>query len=60
VSSDAKAAALFFANFHCISLSTNYFTSSLPPSPLQHYWSLAVEEQFYFVYPALFLGTALA
>ena len=59
VSADAKAAALFFANFHFISLSTNYFTAQLPPSPLQHFWSLSVEEQFYLVYPALFLFTAL-
>ena len=59
VSADAKTAALFFANFHFISLSTNYFTATLPPSPLQHFWSLAVEEQFYFVYPAIFLGAAV-
>ncbi len=48
-------AAVFLANFHFEQVGTNYFTSSLPPSPLQHYWSLSVEEQFYVVYPALFL-----
>jgi len=55
VASDAKAAALFFANFHFIALGTSYLTARLPPSPLQHYWSLSVEEQFYFLYPMLFI-----
>ena len=55
IASDAQAAALFVANFHFIALGTNYATAQSPPSPLQHFWSLAVEEQFYFVYPALFL-----
>jgi peptidoglycan/LPS O-acetylase OafA/YrhL len=60
VSHDARDAALFFANFHFISMSTNYFTARLPPSPLQHFWSLSVEEQFYFVYPAIFVAVILA
>ena len=34
---------------------TNYLTATAPPSPLQNYWSLSVEEQFYIVYPTLFL-----
>ena len=37
---------------------TNYLSASLPPSPLQNFWSLAVEEQFYLVYPTLFLVVA--
>jgi peptidoglycan/LPS O-acetylase OafA/YrhL len=48
-------AAVFLANFHFEQIGTDYFTASLPPSPLQHYWSLSVEEQFYVVYPTLFL-----
>ena len=39
---------------------TNYLTASLPPSPLQNYWSLSVEEQFYLVFPTLFLLVARA
>ena len=31
-----------------------------PPSPLQNFWSLAVEEQFYLIYPTLFLLVAAA
>jgi peptidoglycan/LPS O-acetylase OafA/YrhL len=53
---DGKWAALFLANFHFTSIGTNYLTAQAPPSPLQSFWSLAVEEQFYFVYPALFLA----
>ena len=49
------SAALFFANFHFISTGTNYLASKQPPSALQNYWSLSVEEQFYLVYPALFI-----
>jgi peptidoglycan/LPS O-acetylase OafA/YrhL len=55
----ARTAALFFANFHFISVGTSYFGSQLPPSALQNYWTLSVEEQFYVVYPTLFLLTAL-
>jgi peptidoglycan/LPS O-acetylase OafA/YrhL len=47
--------AVFLANFHFASLGTNYLTAQGPPSPLLNFWSLAVEEQFYIVYPAIFL-----
>ena len=30
-------------------------TALRPPSPLQNFWSLSVEEQFYLIYPSLFL-----
>jgi len=33
----------------------NYLNQSLDPSPLLHFWSLGVEEQFYFFWPLLFL-----
>ena len=55
----ARTAALFFANFHFISVGTSYLGSQLPPSALQNYWTLSVEEQFYVVYPTLFILTAL-
>ena len=50
---DSVWAAFFAANIHFAREGTNYFSSTAPPSPLQHYWSLAVEEQFYLVWPAL-------
>ncbi len=55
IASDAKAAVLYVANFHFIANGTNYINSQQPPSPLQNYWSLAVEEQFYLIFPTLFI-----
>ena len=55
---DGQWAAVFLANFHFAASQTNYLASQQPPSALQNYWSLAVEEQFYIVYPTVFLVTA--
>ncbi len=59
VAVDAKWATVFLANFHFAELGTQYFSSEAPPSPLQHMWSLSVEEQFYFVWPMLVLVSRL-
>ena len=58
VADDGRWAAVFLSNFHFESIGTNYLTASRPPSPLQNYWSLSVEEQFYLVFPTLFLIVA--
>jgi peptidoglycan/LPS O-acetylase OafA/YrhL len=58
VMTDAQDAALFVANFHFINIGTNYLTAERPQSPLQNLWSLSVEEQFYLVYPTLFIVIA--
>jgi peptidoglycan/LPS O-acetylase OafA/YrhL len=56
---DARAAAIFGANIHFAARGADYFNATLPPSPLQHYWSLSVEEQFYLVWPLLLACAAL-
>ncbi len=56
---DARAAAMFGANIHFAARDANYFSADLPPSPLQHYWSLSVEEQFYFLWPLLLVMSSL-
>jgi peptidoglycan/LPS O-acetylase OafA/YrhL len=53
---DARWASVFLINVHFAELGTNYLSSLNPPSALQNFWSLAVEEQFYLVYPAVFLA----
>ena len=52
---DALAASLFYANIHFAAGATNYFADAAQtmPSPVMHFWSLSVEEQFYFVWPSL-------
>jgi peptidoglycan/LPS O-acetylase OafA/YrhL len=55
--SDGRWASVFLVNFHFAADGTNYL-SSLHASVLQNYWSLAVEEQFYLVYPIVFLVVA--
>jgi peptidoglycan/LPS O-acetylase OafA/YrhL len=52
---DGRWAAVFLANFHFASEGTNYLSAQQPPSLLQNFWSLAVEEQFYLVYPTFFV-----
>ncbi|KQV07003.1 acyltransferase family protein [Leifsonia sp. Root112D2] len=52
---DAIWATFFSANWHFALIGTDYFQADGPTSALQHYWSLGVEEQFYFVWPWLML-----
>nr|WP_232836272.1 acyltransferase family protein [Mycolicibacterium smegmatis] len=54
---DTVAAALYLGNYRFAIEGTDYLADTAP-SPLQHYWSLGVEEQFYLVWPALILGVA--
>lgn len=53
---DSIWALLFGANWRYLTQATDYFAADGPVSPLQHYWSLSIEEQFYFVWPWLMLG----
>lgn len=52
---DAFATLGYVANWHAIWASSNYFAIFTNPSPLQHTWSLAIEEQFYVLWPLVVL-----
>lgn len=47
------SAAAYVANWHTISQADSYFARFTGPGPLDHLWSLSVEEQFYVVWPLL-------
>jgi peptidoglycan/LPS O-acetylase OafA/YrhL len=52
---DAFATIGYVANWRFITSGGSYFTQFASPSPLQHVWSLAIEEKFYLVWPPVFL-----
>jgi peptidoglycan/LPS O-acetylase OafA/YrhL len=54
---DVVAANGYLLNYRLAWAGTDYRTASGAPSPVQHFWSLAVEEQFYLVVPLLVLVT---
>lgn len=58
VCSDAIAAIFYSSNWWLIFQQVSYFSSFGQPAPLGHLWSLAVEEQFYLLWPLL-LGLGL-
>lgn len=55
IAGDAIWSSVFLANVHYAIDGTDYFAAG-DPSPLQHFWSLAVEEQFYLLWPLLVLA----
>ena len=52
---DAAAAALYISNIRFGIQATDYLASQQAASPILHYWSLGVEEQFYVFWPAIVL-----
>ncbi|GAA1865718.1 acyltransferase family protein [Brevibacterium marinum] len=47
------SAALYVVNWDFANSSVDYLAADNAPSPVQHFWSLSVEEQFYFVWPVI-------
>ena len=54
-----RASALYFQNWLLAHNAVDYLKSNDAASPLQHFWSLSVEEQFYLLWPWLFLAAVL-
>ena len=53
---DALSALVYLTNWRFIASGVSYFTTVSAPNPLRHLWSLAIEEQFYLVWPFFVLG----
>jgi len=51
---EIAASALYFQNWWLAAQAVDYLAADNPPSPLQHFWSLSVEEQYYIAWPILF------
>lgn len=53
---DVPAALFWVINWHFVAGGESYGATQASPSPLEHFWSLSVEEQFYFLFPLLVAG----
>ena len=56
---DVSASALYVSNLRFAAQATDYLAAEAAPSPVLHFWSLGVEEQFYLVWPLLVIAVAL-
>jgi peptidoglycan/LPS O-acetylase OafA/YrhL len=54
-----RASALYYQNWQLAGDAVNYLLQGSAPTPVQHFWSLSVEEQFYLLWPLLFLAALL-
>ena len=53
---DGLATLMYVANWHQIATGSSYFMATGPTSPFQHTWSLAIEEQFYLLWPLILVA----
>ena len=53
---DVLSSLLEVANWHFIAQGQSYADLFISPSPVLHFWSLAIEEQFYLLFPLLLIG----
>ncbi len=60
VAGDSAAASVYVSNIRFALQATDYLAAQQAPSPLLHFWSLGVEEQFYVFWPAIVLLVAAA
>ena len=53
---DIIACAVYIGNWQFAAMAVDYLATDTAPSPVLHYWSLGVEEQFYVIWPLLFVA----
>src|SRR5450755_1561513 len=53
---DGISTLLYYSNWHQLAAGASYFAAGGPVSPFQHTWSLAIEEQFYILWPLVVLA----
>ncbi|MER9506025.1 acyltransferase family protein [Mesorhizobium sp. M0579] len=56
--SELAYSALQLENWRLAAKAIDYLAMTSAPSPVQHYWSLSIEEQFYVVWPELIIATS--